>query len=173
MIAFFKGKGRYAIDPLNEFFEKNPVLMKSRDKEVKYFQGYGESLPFREGYFSLVIIDNVLDHTQSPQDVLKETMRVLAPGGFLYLMVNVHTSLGFAVRCLMEMFQIDKGHPHSYTRDGVRRFLENIGFEVCDEELEDYMKSRRSELKSGYLKNKLKVMLGISDIQYEVLAKRR
>lgn len=173
IIAFLRGKRKCAIDPLTNFFEKNPILTKWRDKNVEYSQGSGESLPFGDGDFSLVIIDNVIDHTKSPSNVLKEIFRVLAPEGFLYLMVNVHTRWGIMIRRFMEMLQLDKGHPHSYTQIGARRFVESMGFDVCHEEIADYKKAKQAELRWGHLRSKLKVIFGISDIQYELLAKRR
>jgi ubiquinone/menaquinone biosynthesis C-methylase UbiE len=173
IIAFLKGKKRYAIEPLEDFFKNKPLLAKSRNKEVQYLKGTGESLPFEDDYFSLVVIDNVLDHTLSPLEVLKETFRVLVPGGFLYLMVNVHSAWGVKARFLMEVFQLDRGHPHSFTATRIRQFLQNGGFEIQDEELENSWKVKLSDLKSRHLKNQLKGILGISEIQYQVLAKRR
>lgn len=173
IIAFLKGRKRYAVDPLENFFKENSTLTRWRDMDVEYLQGSGESLPFGDSYFSLVIIDNVLDHTKSPNEVLKETSRVLTPGGFLYLMLNVHSAWGVKVRSLMEVFKLDKGHPHSFSKMSLRRSLEKMGFETYDEELENYWKVKLSNLRSRYLKNKLKAILGISEIQYQVLAKRR
>jgi len=173
IIAFLNGKKRYAIDPLESFFKNSPVLTRWRDKDVKYLQGSGESLPFEDGYFSLVMIDNVLDHTKSPNKVLKETFRVLTPDGFLYLMVNVHSTWGVKVRFFMEMLQLDKGHPHSFDKMGLKGSLQNMGFEIYDEELENYWKVKLSNLRSRHLKNKLKSILGISEIQYQIVAKRR
>jgi SAM-dependent methyltransferase len=173
IIAFLGGKRRCAIDPLTNFFEKNPILTRRRDKNVEYFQGNGESLPFGDGDFSFVIIDNVIDHTDSPGDVLKEIFRVLAPGGYLYLMVNVHTRWGIIIRHLMEMFLIDTGHPHSYTQISARQLVNSTGFDICHEEIADHKKARQAELRLGHFRSKLKVIFGISDIQYELLAEKR
>src|SRR3990170_5690501 len=49
IISFLKGKRRYAIDPLMNFYERDPELIRWRDKDVKYLQGEGESLPFQDG----------------------------------------------------------------------------------------------------------------------------
>ncbi len=45
----------------------------------------GEQLPFRDGSFDLAISLQVLEHVIDPHEVLKETYRVLKPGGFFYL----------------------------------------------------------------------------------------
>jgi ubiquinone/menaquinone biosynthesis C-methylase UbiE len=173
IITFLKGKKRSAIDPLSNFYEQNPLLVKWRDKDVEYLQGEGEVLPFPDGDFSLAIIDNTLDHTKSPTLVLKEVSRILEANGFLYLMVNVHTHWGVIMRTLMEILQLDKGHPHSYTQKSAKHLIQGLGFEIYYEKLEDYKKAKQTELGWGRFRNKLKVILGISDIPYEVLAKKR
>jgi len=53
----------------------------------------GESLPFLNGSFDVVICDNVVDHAESPPQIVGELVRVLAPGGLLYFTVNVHHPL--------------------------------------------------------------------------------
>ena len=50
----------------------------------------GESLPFPEHSFDVVICDNVVDHAESPVRIVRELARILVPGGLLYFTVNVH-----------------------------------------------------------------------------------
>jgi len=50
----------------------------------------GESLPFADGSFDVVICDNVVDHAESPEQIVREFTRILAPGGLLYFTVNIH-----------------------------------------------------------------------------------
>ncbi len=50
----------------------------------------GESLPFPDQSFDVVICDNVVDHAESPAQIVRELVRILGHGGLLYFTVNVH-----------------------------------------------------------------------------------
>jgi SAM-dependent methyltransferase len=50
----------------------------------------GESMPFADGTFDIVLSDNVVDHAERPAMILAEIARVLAPAGLVYFTVNVH-----------------------------------------------------------------------------------
>jgi len=52
----------------------------------------GEALPFADQSFDIVYSNNVLEHTQRPEQVLREAMRVLRPGGTLYVEVPNYLS---------------------------------------------------------------------------------
>jgi SAM-dependent methyltransferase len=52
----------------------------------------GESLPFPDGSFDVVFSANVLEHTDVPEKVLEEAVRVLRPGGVLQFVYPNHTS---------------------------------------------------------------------------------
>jgi ubiquinone/menaquinone biosynthesis C-methylase UbiE len=45
----------------------------------------GESLPFEDSSFDLVTSYQTLEHVESVSECLKEMIRVLKPGGFLYI----------------------------------------------------------------------------------------
>jgi SAM-dependent methyltransferase len=53
----------------------------------------GESLPFFDQSFDVVLCDNVVDHAESPSRIVRELVRILAPGGLLYFTVNIHHPL--------------------------------------------------------------------------------
>lgn len=48
---------------------------------------FGENIPFPDEHFDMVYSSNVLEHVQSPQDVINESLRVLKPGGILLFVV--------------------------------------------------------------------------------------
>lgn len=60
----------------------------------------GDQLPFREGAFSAVAAGHVIEHTPNPSEYLSEHLRVLRPGGFMFLEfpdrnhpIELHTQL--------------------------------------------------------------------------------
>lgn len=50
----------------------------------------GEQLPFPNESFDVVLCDNVVDHAESPQQIVAELVRILRARGLLYFTVNVH-----------------------------------------------------------------------------------
>jgi SAM-dependent methyltransferase len=71
----FRGSARRicGIDPDARVVD-NPYL-----DEAKV--GVGESIPFEDGRFDVVVADNVLEHLTDPDAVFAEVARVLKPGG--------------------------------------------------------------------------------------------
>jgi 2-polyprenyl-3-methyl-5-hydroxy-6-metoxy-1,4-benzoquinol methylase len=52
---------------------------------IDFRSGVAEALPWADGSFDLVILDNVLEHVQDRPGTLREIHRVLRPGGLLYM----------------------------------------------------------------------------------------
>lgn len=131
ILTFLESEHRYAIDPLEQFFSTIPNFIRSRDKVVKYFAGKSENLPFRGNRFDFIIIDNVLDHCENVHLVLSEMSRVLKPNGCVYLRLNTYSLWGKFVRYLIELFQIDRGHPHTFTKKALRKIFVKSMFKAC------------------------------------------
>jgi ubiquinone/menaquinone biosynthesis C-methylase UbiE len=70
---FSKGK-LYAIDPLADFYKKKFNL---DYKNIEFLPARGEEIPFKDEFFDIVILANVLDHVENPQTVLSEIKRVM------------------------------------------------------------------------------------------------
>ena len=115
-ITYLNSNNKHAIDPLENYFSTRKQWIAQRDKRVKYFSGKGENLPFRDSFFDLVIIDNVLDHCESPIDVLNEINRVITFGGIIFFRQNIYNYWGSLMRYFMELFRIDKGHPFTFRK---------------------------------------------------------
>jgi SAM-dependent methyltransferase len=157
---------RYAIDSLEEFYKSSPELTEFRNPAVRHLTGTGEALPFPDDHFSLVIIDNVIDHVHAADRVLGEIRRVLIPGGIMYLAVNIHTSWGAFLHRILANLRLDPGHPYTFTRANIRRFIEQCGFTILREDAEDYRIARAADRKSQRSTDRVKGYSGLTEFVY-------
>ena len=173
MVACLKWGERYAIDPLAEFYKEKQSLVKLRDSNVKYLAGTGEKIPFDDGFFNIVIIDNVLDHVSAPDHVLKEIYRVLSKNGLLYIIVNIHTYWGYLLHSLLAKLNIDKGHPYSFTAEKIRDFLNTHQLIVNSESVNNYYEARQRDRESNSFKDKIKGYTGLSEFVYSAVCLKK
>jgi SAM-dependent methyltransferase len=87
-LIFFLGfPDAVGVDPLADIY---PSLFPEWQLRAQTIRAYGETLPFDDGSFDLVLSDNVIDHAEHPEAILAEIARVLRPGGTLYFTVHIH-----------------------------------------------------------------------------------
>jgi ubiquinone/menaquinone biosynthesis C-methylase UbiE len=85
LIAFAERGARCAGIELDEkSLERGRVRAEEHGVEVDLRRGIAEELPWPDGSFDLVILDNVLEHVTDRGKTLREIHRVLRPGGLLY-----------------------------------------------------------------------------------------
>jgi ubiquinone/menaquinone biosynthesis C-methylase UbiE len=85
LIAFAERGARCAGIELDEkSLERGRVRAEEHGVEVDLRRGIAEELPWPDGSFDLVILDNVLEHVTDREKTLGEIHRVLRPGGLLY-----------------------------------------------------------------------------------------
>lgn len=87
LIFYFGSQVGVGVDPLAVSYGN---LFPGWQRCAQTVAACGESLPFANHSFDVVLCDNVVDHAESPQRILEELARVLVPGGLLYFTVNVH-----------------------------------------------------------------------------------
>ena len=75
-------------DEFSPFNEISLALLKEYNlsKDI-VISAAAEKLPFEDSSFDLIYSTNVLEHVQNPELVLKESIRVLKPGGFLQFVI--------------------------------------------------------------------------------------
>jgi len=152
ILTHLPGKLRVAIDPLNDFYSSIEHYNQYRDKNIEYINAKGESLPYSDSLFDLVIIDNVLDHCEVPEKVVSEIHRVLKPDGIIYFKQNVYHSLGKVIRNILEQFEFDKGHPHNYTQDDIFNLFNNYNFKIISKKNRGHFNQFLVELKMKNIK---------------------
>ena len=150
---------RHAVDPLEDFYASTERFSAFRDPAVQYHAGAGEKLDFPADHFDLVIMDNVLDHCADPELVLLEMHRVLKPNGTAYFRQNTYHFWGRLVRGLMECFQIDRGHPHTFSKRYLRRRFTRLGLTVRRFERGGYWATWRAEIRSSRRLDRVKALL--------------
>jgi len=87
LIFYFDAKRGIGVDPLAGSYVN---LFPHWQRCAQTIAAVGESLPFRDRSFDVVLCDNVVDHAESPSKIVRELARVLKAGGLLYFTVNIH-----------------------------------------------------------------------------------
>lgn len=172
VINFLDADQRYGLDPLEDYYRAEPSLVGLRDRRVHYHLGSGEDISCLNKVFSLIIIDNVLDHVRDPERVLKEIHSNLVPGGIMFISINIYTRFGSIVRDLIERWEIDKGHPFNFSEQSITTLIEQSGFHILLAEMEDYRQQKRKYRQSKRLKLILKSYLGVADFRFSAFCRK-
>jgi len=167
VINHFKKGQTYSIDPLANFYKDKFDYDYEKSNLVK---AQGEEIPFPDKYFDVIILTNVLDHTQSPIKVLEEIKRTLKDDGIFYFENYVYqkrflqiSKIWSLVRRLYtkEIFNIH--HPFMFMVQDLRvLILKN--FTILDEEVGreieayDKIEEHIEQLKQGQKKFSLRLL---------------
>ncbi len=116
-------KSAVAVDPLAEGYAAEGLLP-PQASHVTHLCAPGEAIPLASGTIDLVIAENCLDHVVDPWKVLSEIRRLLAPGGHVWLLVDL-------------MHHRDHLHPHPFTEASARAMLERAGLSMVKADVWD------------------------------------
>ena len=139
LIFYFEAQEKVGVDPLADHYR---ALFPAWQGRAQTIAAGGESLPFRDASFELVISDNVVDHAESPRRIIEEMVRVLVPGGLMYFTVNIHhpiyhvaASLHAAWQALGIPFEITPFADHTVhlTVTAARRLFEGLPLRIVEE----------------------------------------
>jgi ubiquinone/menaquinone biosynthesis C-methylase UbiE len=102
---------------------------------VRLLTAPGEKTSFADGQFGLVVCCNVLDHVRDPQAVVNEVHRVLSPGGYFYLDVDVFSLAGLAkwyfwTKHTHSQEILVRAHPHRFREHTLLNYLDQGGFGI-------------------------------------------
>lgn len=148
IITYLESNYKYAIDPLESYYSTVPKYTAIKDSKIRYSTGMAENLPYDNTYFDLIIIDNVLDHCEKPNKVLQEMHRVLKLGGIIFFRQNTYHFWGKMVREIMEKFNIDKGHPHTFMKITLKKMFDKNNFKILSYSRSGYFKKWKKEISS-------------------------
>lgn len=179
LIFYFGAKNGVGVDPLADHYSTLFPLWQSR---VKTVAAPGEALPFDDHSFDIVLCDNVVDHATDPAKIIRQIVRVLAPGGLLYFTVNVHhpfyhaaASLHAGWRALGIPFEITPFADHTVhlTLGAARKLFDGLPLRHISERntIEEVKRSSRSQrarhagdrLKRLFFKNALFELIAVRE----------
>lgn len=179
LIFCFDGDRRVGVDPLAVDYSGLFPVWQRRAPTVA---AVGESLPFRDRSFDVVICDNVVDHAESPSEIVRELVRILAPGGLLYFTVNIHHPL-YSVAAGMHSSWRAVGLPYEIgpfadhtthlTLTSASELFRQLPVEILSEKSNiDEARARARKHPARHLGDRLK-RLFFKNALYEVVARRR
>ena len=184
IITHLKNGKRYAIDPLAEFYKKKFSLDYGN---LEFLQERGELLPFKDNFFDIVILANVLDHVENPRRVLSEIKRVLKTNGIFHFenlfyqknFIRIAKIYGAIKESITrDIFNIH--HPFMFMLEDLRYMLsknfsiihEEIGREIAYYENIQQLKQKKSQEKK--LTIKIPAIFGLyGTINYIALCKKK
>jgi len=184
VINHFKTGLRYSVDPLADFYKKQ---FKFDYKSSHLIKATGENLPFKDNYFDIVVLTNVLDHTNLPTKVLSEINRVLKKRGLFHFenyvfqkrFLRIARIWGFIKKMFKkEIYNIH--HPYMFTMQDLKDLIspnfiivrEEIGRDPGNyENIEELFELTK---KQGNLNLKLLLSLGlIGGINYTIITRKK
>jgi SAM-dependent methyltransferase len=106
-----------------------------RVADYTHVRAAGEETGLDSERFAIAFCYNVLDHVRDPLAVLRETHRILEPGGTLVLGVDTQSTLSvLRFRLLIERRHAGsigvRAHPFRFRAHDARRLVESAGFSV-------------------------------------------
>ncbi len=184
IINYLSAGKKYAIDPLADFYKKKFNLDYS---SIFFTEGRAEKLPFKDNYFDVVILANVLDHVEQPEKALLEIRRVLKEKGIFHFenlfyqkdFIRIAKLYGTLKKSLTgNLFNIH--HPFMFQLKSLRKLLsedflaihEEIGRDIgsCNN-LEEMKAMKRRERK---LTIKVPAMFGLyGTINYTAICRKK
>jgi SAM-dependent methyltransferase len=132
----------HVLDPIERvdadqwgFPEPCKALVRYCHEMARAHVGQAEKLDFRDEAFTLVAMENMLDHVEDPLRVLTEARRVLRPDGRLLLAVDTFSTVGEARFRIKAPFvdqdnTFRQAHPHRFSRRELERLVESAGFRI-------------------------------------------
>ena len=117
-------------------------LLSGNSKEVNFTEGSIDDLPYEDNFFDAVNCLDVLEHTYSPVNIIKEFSRVLKPGGQVF--VTAPTRYGEVEQRIYE--NIDGTlfpamlHMHHFAPESLNELFVAAGFKNVEMTPFDYMK---------------------------------
>ncbi len=143
-IFFQEGGVRVGLDPLMGAY-RDLFPPAAGGAAIPCIGARGEELPLKSGSVDAIILHNVLDHTDSPLSVLRESRRVLADRGVLYIAINTYSPpvrwASGVYECLWALLPgvlrsrlripLFRAHPHLMDERGLLKAAASAGLAIA------------------------------------------
>src|SRR5215207_378999 len=178
LIFYFGSQRGIGVDPLAVSYRS---LFPRWQSCVPTVAAIGESLPFSDQSFDIVICDNVVDHAESPSRIVGELARILVPGGVLYFTVNIHHRM-YAIAAELHSTWQGFGLPYEvgpfadhtthFTLDAAEALFQNLPLQILSVKSNiDEAKARVRKQPPRHAGDRLKRIF-FKNALYEVIARR-
>jgi SAM-dependent methyltransferase len=178
LIFYFGAEPGVGVDPLAVSYRR---LFPRWQGSARTVAASGESLPFADQSFDVVLCDNVVDHAESPKQIVGELARVLIPGGLLYFTVNIHhrvyalaAGLHSGWRSIGVPYEVGPFADHTVhlTLEGAASLFENLPFQIVSAKSNvDEARARARKQPPRHAGDRLKRVF-FKNALYEVVARR-
>ncbi|HJY98748.1 MAG TPA: class I SAM-dependent methyltransferase [Patescibacteria group bacterium] len=115
------GISTYGLDKRREFLKVPGNI------PVRYCNFESDRFPFKTAYFDFIFSKSVIEHVSDIEKMMKESYRVLKPGGIIVIMTPDWSSH-------FKYFYDDYTHKTPLTRKGLQNVLRLFGFDVITAE---------------------------------------
>jgi SAM-dependent methyltransferase len=178
LIFYFESRFGIGVDPLAVNYRG---LFPRWQGCAQTVAAVGESLPFRDRSFDVVLCDNVVDHAESPAKIVRELARILSPRGLLYFTVNVHHPV-YAIAAGVHSSWRAAGLPYEVgpfadhtthlTLDAAENLFQNLPLDVLSAKSNvDETRARARQQPPRHAGDRLKRVF-FKNALYEVVARR-
>ena len=178
LIFYFGSRHGIGVDPLavsyGSFFPR-------WQRCAQTIAAVGESLPFPDRSFDVVLCDNVVDHAESPSKIVSELARILVPGGLLYFTVNIHhpiytiaAGVHSGWRAVGVPYEVGPFADHTahLTPDAAEKLFQELPLEILSATSNvDEAKARARKRPARHVGDRLKRVF-FKNALYEVIARR-
>lgn len=98
-----------------------------KDKNIKIVQGNAQNMPFENNSFDIAVATALIEHVSQPMKMLKETHRILKPGGIFI----ATTPDPFFDKIAELIGHIEKEiHQETFTMKKLKKYLEKVNFQI-------------------------------------------
>jgi len=151
---------------------------KSFGDGVEYKLSQENFLPYEDSFFDTVLIYDVLEHVENPDEILKEVKRVLKSGCQFYMFVPCEGDL-LSFWNFLRKIGIGKdltrkyaGHINYFTRNGIYDILNKYEFDITSKRFSEHVIGQKLGILSFFLMDRYAKKNSLEQVNNEAYFKK-